>query len=373
LLAAVAVATCASACSFGQPPPDETGEPPDLPSPSSDSEAPDASVVSEVIAKDLEVPWGIAFLPDESALVTERGSAAIVSITPPAKQGDKPKVDKVQTIDEAVSSGEGGLLGIAVSPDYKDDETVFIYYTTAEDNRIASLKLGDAPEPIVTGIPKADHHNGGQLSFGPDGYLYATTGDAGDGEQAQDKKSLAGKVLRMTDKGKAPKDNPFKSSLVYSYGHRNSEGLAWNGDEELYATEFGDKEADEINKIEAGGNYGWPEAEGKSKDDSFVDPIVTWKPEEASCAGASFADKVLLTACLRGERLWTVEFTDKGTVIGEPTESLSGELGRLRAVTEAPDGTLWISTSNKDSRGEPRDGDDQIIRIVAGGSGEGDT
>lgn len=373
LLATVAVLVSASACSFGPPPPDDSGEPPNLPSPSASTQAPDASVVAEVIAKDLEVPWGIAFLPDESALVTERDSGKILSITPPQKEGGKPKVDEVQVVDGIEHGGEGGLLGIAVSPDYKEDGTVFIYYTTAEDNRIASLKPGGKPEPIVTGIPKGDNHNGGQLAFGPDGNLYATTGDAGEADRAQDKKDLGGKILRMTPKGKAPDDNPFGDSLVYSYGHRNSEGLAWDSQGQLFATEFGDKTADEINKIKAGKNYGWPKVEGKSDDDKYENPVVTWKPEEASCSGASFADSVLLTACLRGERLWTVEFTEKGTVVGEPTESLAGELGRLRAVTEAPDGTLWISTSNKDSQGEPRDGDDQIVRIIAGGSGEGAT
>lgn len=370
---AAVVMMCVSACAFGDPPPDDSGEPPDLPSSSESSDSPDESVMSEVVAKDLDVPWGITFLPDKSALITERGSGKIKSIKPPKKDGGKAKVDKVQTIGEVKAKGDGGLLGIAASPKYKDDKTIFIYYTAKDDNRIAKLKLGEDPDPIVTDIPKGDEANGGQLAFGPDDKLYATTGDAGDSDKAQDKKGLGGKILRMNADGKAPSDNPFDDSVVYSYGHHNSEGLTWDSSGQLFATEFGGDKADEINKIKAGKNYGWPKVEGKSDDSKYENPVVTFKPEEASCSGASFADSVLLTACLRGEKLYTVEFTKKGTVVGKPTESLGGELGRLRAVTEAPDGTLWISTSNKDSEGKARKGDDQIVRIIAGGSGEGDT
>ncbi|TWJ07995.1 glucose/arabinose dehydrogenase [Stackebrandtia albiflava] len=372
LLATAAVAASISACSFGPPPPDETGEPPNLPTPSTSAEAPDQSVVASVVAQDLHTPWGIDFLPDGSALVTERESARILRVSPSPDGESAYTTEELQVVDEAEPAGEGGLMGIAVSPDYQDDGTVYIFYTAAEDNRIAKLTLGEEPDPIVTGIPKSTNHNGGQLSFGPDGMLYATTGDAGDAEAAQDRDSLAGKILRMTPDGEVPDDNPFDDSLVYTLGHRNSEGLAWNADGELFATEFGADSADEVNRIEAGENYGWPEVEGTGGDDEFVDPVVTWDPAEASCAGASFADSVLVTACLRGERLWTIEFTENGTTVGEPTASLTGELGRLRAVAEAPDGTLWISTSNRE-KDQPRDGDDQIIRIVAGGSTEGQT
>ncbi|CAM3213650.1 PQQ-dependent sugar dehydrogenase [Stackebrandtia soli] len=365
--------TVLSGCSFGPPPPDETGTPPNLPSPSPSEGAPDPSVMEGVIASGLAVPWGITFLPDGSALVTERDSARILHITLPEEEGAEPVVDEVQTIAEAVPSGEGGLLGIAASPDYEDDETVYIYYTAESDNRIASLKLGEDPDPIVTGIPKAGNHNGGQLAFGPDGYLYASTGDAGEGDRAQERSNLAGKILRMTEKGDAAPGNPFGDSLVYSMGHRNIEGLAWSPNETLFATEFGEQTADEINKIEAGGNYGWPDVEGTGGKGDLIDPVLTFPTEDASCAGAAFADTILLTACLRGERLWSVEFTTKGTIVGEPTESLTGELGRLRFVAAAPDGSLWVSTSNKDGRGTERDGDDKIIRIIVGGSSESKT
>ncbi|MGH8794566.1 MAG: PQQ-dependent sugar dehydrogenase [Stackebrandtia sp.] len=355
------------ACAFGDPPPDETGNPPNLPEPSDSAEdQPDAATMLEAVATGLETPWGIAFLPDESALVTERDTGKILSITPPEEEGKAASVEEVQVIEEAVPSGEGGLLGIAVSPDYKDDETIFVYYTAADDNRIASLKLGEDPDPIVTGIPKADHHNGGALAFGPDGMLYAGTGDAGDDERSQDEDSLGGKILRMDDSGDAPGDNPFGDSLVYAKGIRNSQGLTWDAEKQLYAADFGADSADELNRIEAGKNYGWPEVEGVGDDGDFEDPLVVWTPDEASCSGMAYVKPVLVTACLRGERLWTVELTDKGTVTGEPAASLAGELGRLRAVVEAPDGTLWISTSNTDGRGEPRDDDDQIVRVSAG-------
>ncbi|MFD0555551.1 glucose/arabinose dehydrogenase [Stackebrandtia endophytica] len=370
--ASVAALAVLSSCSFGPPPPDESGEPPNLPSPSTDPEAANPSVVASVIAGDLEVPWGLAFLPDGSALVTERESARLLQITMPDDPMAAPSVDEVQVIEEVVPDGEGGLLGVAVSPEYDTDETVYIFYTAEDDNRIAALKLGEAPEPILTGIPKSSIHNGGQLSFGPDGMLYATTGDASDPDAAQDEDSLAGKILRMTPEGEAPDDNPFDDSVVYTLGHRNSQGLAWGPEEQLYATEFGADSADELNRIEAGKNYGWPIVEGHGGGDDLTDPLLTWEPAEASCAGASFADSILVMACLRGERLWEVEFAANGTVVGEPTASLIGELGRLRAVAEAPDGTLWISTSNVEKE-QARDGDDQIIRIVAGGSIEGQT
>ncbi|HEX6497750.1 MAG TPA: PQQ-dependent sugar dehydrogenase [Micromonosporaceae bacterium] len=371
----ILAASCAllAGCSFGPPPPDQAGSPPKLPTPStSPSPSDDASATVDVIAKDLSVPWGLTFLPDGSALVTERDTKRILKIGPDSGP-DGLTVTPVQTIDDVVSGGEAGLLGIAASPKYATDQTVFIFYTTAHDNRIAKLRLGGSPQPIVTGLPSAGLHDGGRLAFGPDGYLYATTGDATNPAAAQDPSSLAGKILRMTTDGKPAPGNPIANSLVWSLGHRNVQGLAWDRGKRLYATEFGQDTWDEINLIKPGGNYGWPQVEGTAHDKRFVDPLVTWRPDQASCAGDAVIGNMLVAACLKGQRLYAMQLTAAGGVLGAPTPLLTDRFGRLRTVVAAPDGTLWITTSNKDGRGTAQVGDDRILRVVLSGGDSGKT
>ncbi|SCE66649.1 PQQ-dependent sugar dehydrogenase [Micromonospora mirobrigensis] len=359
-------------CSFGPPGPDPAGEPPSFPTPSV-SAAPGGAgqeVVTTVLAKGLRVPWGIAFLPDGGALVTERDGGRVLKVGPDSGP-DGLKITVAQTLPEVTPAGEGGLLGIAVSPTYAKDRAVFAYLTGRDDNRIVKFTLGGRPTPVLTGIPKAGNHNGGGLGFGPDGYLYASTGDAGERASAQDPKALSGKILRITAQGRPAPGNPFPGSPVWSLGHRNVQGFAWDAGKRMYAVEFGQNTWDEINQIVKGGNYGWPQVEGQAGDRRYRDPVVQWRTSEASCSGLAAAQRLLVTACLRGQRLWLVELTDTGTVLGQPRELLTNRYGRLRAAATAPDGSVWVSTSNHDGRGEPAPEDDRLLRLVFGGGGAG--
>jgi glucose/arabinose dehydrogenase len=301
------------------------------------------------LAAGLDVPWEIEFLPDGSALFTERDTMKL-------KKLEHGRVTTVQRVGAEVGD-ERGLLGLAVSPDYASDGTVFVYYSTGQDNRVAKLKPGQAPEPIVTGIPKARNHNGGGLEFGPDGALYASVGDNQDPRTAQDLNSLAGKVLRFTTEGKPAPGNPFPNSLVFSYGHRNPEGLEWaNG--KLYATEFGESETDELNWIRNGGNYGWPACEGPCHTNGYLDPEVSWVNDTAGPSGIGFHRDALYIGAVTGECVWRVPLNG-----GAPEVVLSG-YGRMRAIAPAPDGSLWVGTSNRDSNGKPQPGGDRVLRLV---------
>lgn len=314
----------------------------------------------QVVATGLEVPWGLDFLPDGSALVTERMRARVLRLRP----GSAPEL--VTTISGVSAVGEGGLLGLAVSPAFAQDNLIYIYYTSSSDNRIARFRL-DAPQSqqvVLSGLARANYHNGGRIAFGPDGMLYAGVGDAGQSANAQNQTSRNGKILRIRPDGSVPADNPFPGSPVYSLGHRNVQGLAWDAQGRLYAAEFGENTWDEVNRIEAGANYGWPTVEGMGNDSRFRNPIVVWRTTEASPSGAAIDGSTLYVAALRGARLWTVPLDASGNA-GTPVARLQGSYGRLRTVARAPDGALWTTTSNRDGRGTPTADDDRVIRFPA--------
>jgi glucose/arabinose dehydrogenase len=322
----------------------------------------------ETLVTGLAVPWGIDFLPDGHALVTERDSARLLDISPAGQ------VTVVGTVTGVQPGGEGGLLGLAVSPTFATDRLVYLYYTAASDNRIVRVTYANGrmgpQEVVLSGLPKGTIHNGGRIAFGPDGMLYAGVGETGTTGLSQDLSSLGGKILRITPDGDPAPGNPF-GTAVWSYGHRNVQGLAWDDEGRLYATEFGQNTFDEVNLIEPGGNYGWPIVEGTGGGSTYTDPLVTWTTAEASPSGAAILDGSLWVAGLRGRRLWQVPLTGDGGV-GTPQAHLAGEYGRLRNAAAAPDGTLWVTTSNRDGRGTPAAGDDRILVLTPGDGGPGE-
>jgi glucose/arabinose dehydrogenase len=318
------------------------------------------SASPKTIATGLDVPWGIAFLPSHTALVSERQTGRILSI--PLGGGAKRVVMRLPGVDTSGTS-EGGLMGLAVSPTYARDHWVYAYLTTPSDNRIVRFHLGGAVHPILTGLRRGDIHDGGRIAFGPDGKLYAGVGETGDSALAQDRSSLNGKILRMNPDGSVPAGNPFGRSLVWSYGHRNVQGLAWDSAGRLWETEFGQDRFDEVNLIRPGRNYGWPNVEGFGSTDGgrYTNPLITWPTSEASPSGAAIAGSTMYIGALQGQDVLRVRL--HGTAATKGTPLLRGRYGRIRTVVAAPDGSLWVTTSNRDGRGSPRPGDDRIIRI----------
>jgi glucose/arabinose dehydrogenase len=317
-----------------------------------------ASSSVRTIAGGLHVPWGIAFLPSGDALVAERTTARILIL--PRGGGRRRVVMRVPGVD--IHAGEGGLLGLAVSPHYSRDRLVYAYFTSSRDNRIVRFRLGGRLHPILTGLARGNRHDGGRIAFGPDGKLYAGVGDAGESGRAQSRRSLNGKILRLNPNGSVPRGNP-RHSRIWSLGHRNVQGLAWDRAHRLWATEFGQDRFDEVNLIRKGRNYGWPVVEGRGSTHGgrFRNPVVTWHTDEASPSGAAIRGRYLYVAALAGGRLWRMRL--HGPRLGRPRGLLRHRFGRLRTVVRAPGGSLWISTSNRDGRGSPQPGDDRIIRF----------
>lgn len=336
-------------------------EPPTQPNLTID-EAPDV----QILMQRLDIPWDIAFLPEQNGfLVTER-DGTLLYINKDAEITEIP-------IPDATHSGEAGLLGIVLHPNFSENRYLYLYLTTEHNdgliNRVERYTFNNASlsgkYTIVDNIPGALYHDGGRMAFGPEGLLYITTGDATKPQLAQDLSSLAGKTLRVNDDGSIPEDNPF-GTAVYSYGHRNSQGLAWDDAGRLWSTEHGrsgiQSGLDEINLIEKGANYGWPESEGDTVVSGTRAPAIhsgasdTWAP-----ASTLFWDGSLFFGGLRGEALY--EAVLNGTEVVELKEHFKGQFGRIRSVVLGPDGLFYLTTSNRDGRGSPSEGDDKIIRI----------
>ena len=319
--------------------------------------------VDRVLTTGLTSPWGLAFLPDGSALVSERDTGAIKRV--PARGGRARTIGHVRGV---VPYGEGGLLGLAV-PAGPTPAFVFAYFTSATDNRVVRIAWNGArlgrQTPILTGIPKGSVHDGGGLLVGANDTLFVSTGETGDPALAQKRSSLAGKVLHITFTGAPAPGNPFPDSPVYTLGHRNVQGLAFDSSGRVWASEFGDQDVDELNLLRPGGNYGWPLHEGSAADSRYVNPFVQWSPTStASPSGIAIVDDVAYVASLRGEVLWQVPLT--GPNAGNQVALRLGDNGRLRAVGAAPDGSLWLVTSNTDGRGSPGARDDRILRLTLG-------
>ena len=312
-----------------------------------------------VVTEGLEAPWDIAFVDADTALVSQRDSGRVIEV---GSNGDQRIAGVIEDVD---ARGEAGLHGLTVHDGY-----LYAYYGTAEDNRVDRFELSGEPgalglgerEGVVSGLPIGNVHNGGRIAFGPDGKLYLAGGDfqeLRDARFTQDPDHPAGKILRYNPDGSIPDDNPWPGSAAYSMGHRNVQGLAWADDGTMYAAEFGQDEWDELNKITPGANYGWPTVEGRGGTEEFTDPVQQWRPAAASPSGMAYAGGTLYIANLRGERIRTVDVSDDT----RSETHFTGQFGRLRHVEVAPDGSLWVLTNNTDGRGQPRAGDDKILRI----------
>lgn len=287
------------------------------------------------------MPWGVTFLPSGNALVGERNSANVYEVS---RNGGKSLVGPVAGV---VSSGEGGLLGLALSPNFAADRWLYAYITAGSDNRVVRMKYDNGvlgtPRVLLSGIPKADHHNGGRLVFGPGGNLFASTGDSTDKSLPQNKKSLGGKILRMTPTGGVVPGNPF-GNYVWSYGHRNVEGVVFDANGRMWASELGENKFDEMNRIEKGVNYGWPRTEGPDGPGGYRDPLAYWRTANCSPSGIAISHGHAYLGALRGESVWQVRLG--GPDKGEKVRLFQGQFGRIRTVQNAPDGSLWITTSN---------------------------
>jgi len=362
LTASIGFSVLLTSCTLTQAPPaPPPGPTPPAPAASARPGQATPTGTPQAVVTGLDAPWSVVFR-NGTPLVSERDSARILELT------DDGRARTVGNIEGVAAAGEAGLLGLALD----DQDRLYVYSTAADGNRIqrftmtgaaGSLSLGP-PETLLEKLPSAGIHDGGRIAFGPDDMLYATVGDAGQPSRAQDLGSLGGKILRMTADGGIPADNPFPGSLVYSYGHRNPQGLTWADDGTLFAPEFGQNTWDELNIITPGANYGWPTVEGIADTEGLTSPVQQWKPSTASPSGITQVDGTLFIANLRGEVLRAVPVADPATSI----DYYSGQYGRIRDVVVTPGNELWLVTNNTDGRGTPGPDDDRILRVRLGGA-----
>ncbi|GAA0086440.1 PQQ-dependent sugar dehydrogenase [Clostridium sp. CTA-7] len=328
----------------------------------------------QVIAENLYVPWAIDISDEDKIYFTERSGS--IRIIENGKLYPQPLIKFSQPF---TSQGEGGLMGIALDPNYSQNHYIYVMHSYIEGseiyNRVVRLIENNnkayIDHVLIDKIPGGRIHNGGRIKIGPDKKLYITTGDAGNAELAQDLKSTAGKILRIELDGSIPKDNPIINSPIYSFGHRNPQGLAWNSKNILYASEHGQSAHDEINIIKSGANYGWPLVQGyeESKDITVTKPLIqsgeeTWAPSGIAFANQGLWKEKLLVANLRGQQLLTISLNGKGTIVKNIEPWLKNEYGRLREVIQGKDGSIYITTSNRDGRGNPAISDDKILRLI---------
>jgi glucose/arabinose dehydrogenase len=301
-----------------------------------------------VVASGLAVPTGLVLLPDGSAIVGERDTGRLVQVF-----ADRSPARELMTVPGIDTAGDGGLLGLAVSPTYLEDGLLYAYVSTATDNRVVRFPLGGTPNPVFTGLPRGDRHNGGGLLFGTDGNLFVGTGDAGDPALARNPGSLAGKVLRIDVFGR-----PVGATPVYSRGHRDVTALCRSGvpdeagEDTLYATDAAAEGPDEVNLVTDGADY------------DIVAPLIEVPAEEGGLGGCAAAGGGVFLGALDGQRVHAFALDGTGAVVGDPEEFLGGQYGRLRTVVLDPEGALWITTSNRDGVGTPAEDDDRVLRIL---------
>jgi glucose/arabinose dehydrogenase len=327
----------------------------------------------------LSLPWDLVPLPDGTVLVTERDTARVLRVGADGSQRRVVVPGAGQGVPGVVARGGGGLLGLALSPAFATDNTVYAFITTATDDRIVRMTLtGGAPgtldggalsdpQPVLTGIPSGPSAHGGHIAFGPDGMLYAGTGDAGNAPAAQDPASLSGKLLRLTPDGKPAPGNPVAGSPVYASGLHDPAGFAWDAGKHMYLADTGFDQQDEFDVVQSGGNYGWPPLQGNSGPPGdrrrFTAPLFTWYFKDTNPGGILVTGDAVYLAGMRGRRVWRMSLY--GETIGQPQALYEGVFGRIRTVAPGPDGTLWMLTDNTNpaSLTKKLPGDDRILRV----------